>query len=444
MIFVNLNSFKQTAINVFNNEEFYTSITETLPFIRVDGNSRSNGQSVSPPVPTLWCFDSNLINLLETQSNEPGYYYFGFVKKLSHEKIDLFKAVETFNYSFFTSTIQNNVLKTTGSMAVPVLLPFIEKENHSVFMSAIWRVSAFTFVPFFIYTDLSPINIGGPLFMQSLRLSVSESSDVNCEFQFTGGALIPKSITGFSSSLPNSYIPQSVDDTPYDNMPTLKQNNNTYRSAKIYDCLLAITPNLQNAVGTGATNLYTNNAPLISWMSGQDFQIIEMSLNINQDIHIDYTANDGVLKNVLDGPAYISLKNRKVSGHITFISAKNLSVIYNFNLGSIYSQTENYNPQNATSMLMYFGGPFYYPMKNVVFQQFNVELNAAEATYKHTIEFFALLQPTKETDYYKQNIFDLDFNTIFEDPIDGTLKTAPQMEQSEESVPITPSQNPNQ
>jgi hypothetical protein len=416
MIFANLNSYKQVAINVVNDERFFM-IRETLPFIRTIGFGQDVGEAKEPFVPTFWCFDAEKYQVLSNYSSDDTRYFFGLVKELSQSPLNLFEPVDTFNYTKFTNTILNDVLKTEGKISIPILFPFTKGENHSMFMEAVYRISAFTFVPFFIYTDVVPNNIGGPLFLKNFNISVKGESDVSCSLDFIGGALPPESLSAAS------YVPEDVMDQGY---PTLRQNDHTYRTSRVYDCALVITPDIQSALGAGSTNFYGSNSPIISWMSQQDFQIIEMSLNIEQIIDLKYTANDGTFKKVLDGPAYISMKERKASGTIVFISARDLSTIYNTTLQDLFSQSSPYTLVNVTSMLMYFGGPFYYPMKNVIFQQFKVDIQPDQATYMHTISFIALLQPTNIQIYYKQNIFDLDFDQIFLSDIDGTLKTEKQ------------------
>lgn len=396
MIFANVNSYKQIALYVL--PAAAASTAETLSFLGVDRNGEANGAAKSYGAPKLWFFDPDKINQMLTVLSFEEFFHFGFAKSLEHEKIELYKAVDTFNYTKFNALPCNNALKTQGLIHVPVLLPFTQYENHSEFMECIYRISISVFAPFFIYTDLEPNNLGGPLFLESFSISVNDAQDLECSLKFQGGTIVPDILGG------RPYF----NDVNDQGTPTLRQNNQTYRTAKNYDCVLIIG---DIATVDATQGFYNSLGEQIAWMSGQDFEIVEMSLNINQELDLKYTANDGFTKTLFDGPSFISLKERKVSGSITIISATDLSLFY-----------YNYD-KNIQSLTMYFGGPFFYPMKNVVFQPFKMELQADQSTYRHKIDFIALVQPTSNKNYFKQNVFDLFIDGL---PIDGTLKTNPQ------------------
>ena len=61
------------------------------------------------------------ITALDLKNNN---YRLGMLENLTIDKIDFFKPVETFTYSNYISSLQSNSLKTSGSMTIPVILPF--------------------------------------------------------------------------------------------------------------------------------------------------------------------------------------------------------------------------------------------------------------------------------------------------------------------------------
>jgi hypothetical protein len=395
----NTTFIKKIAVAMLNNPIFFDQ-EENLQFLYAQPANY---------IAYLDFFNKNKIELLKNFSRKETNYKLGTVEDFSIDAIDINSPIDFFNYRNFSYTYKNDVLKTKGTLKVPGVLPFIKDDYNSIFQEYIWNLSLWPFVPFFIYTDLDPINLGGPLFLTSFTIDSKANSPVDINLSFEGGTTIPESYKSKTASYLSSfsrYLPQNID---FSETETQK----TYRYSKSHDCFLTI--NVIEAEPEQEQNIAEKHNNDINWMSGQDFFITSMSLKVENSVDTVYTANDGITKNLLDGPKSIGLKKRTVTGSITFEAARDFSAIYN-----------GINP-GAISLVMYFGGPFYYPMKNVIFQNFDSKLNSGSSTYLHSIKFFALAQPTNLSKWYEQNEFDLDIQSIFfEGTFDGTLKTNPQ------------------
>ena len=143
----------------------------------------------------------------------------------------------------------------------------------------------------------------------------------------------------------------------------------------------------------------------------QGINIIHASLTISNDITLEWTANDGVTKNLADGVKYLSIKKRKVSGKFKFIATENL---------------ENYfNASANKEFILYFGGPFYYPMKNVTINVFSLEIDPNTGSFIHEVEFLALAQTSNYKQYYLQNEFNI-FHRGLYNPITAEVYVTPQ------------------
>jgi hypothetical protein len=247
-------------------------------------------------------------------------------------------------------------------------------------------MSLFPFVPSFFITDLTLNNLGQPLFLEKFNISVNDNSPVNISMNFKGGI--------------NIYN----DDLKIEN----NIESGVYRNSKIYDCFLAISLPHQDKVKT-TENLYETSK---TWLiQNKNIFISGMSLSIDNELKYTFTANDGDNKTVDQGVKFISMKKRNVSGTISFNATTTLTDLF-------YSS--NKNGKNI-SLTMYFGSTFYYPLNNVILQQFDVELSGDQASYVHKLKFIAILEPTDNIEYFKQNQFDVDFS-LLQKPFDGKLK----------------------
>ena len=412
MILFSPSSLKRVAIALYNNQTFYNENFEYMPFINVHANTIP-ANTVKKFTPSFDFFNESLQGVLSETAKDEANYNFGLVNSLNINEIKFFEPVDTYNWSKFISSPLNNALKTKGKISLPVILPYTEEQPNSKFLKQIWRLGIYWFVPFFLSTDVYPQNIGAPLFVE--RFSISASDSVSIDLDFIGGS---------SYALPKDlYTNKSWIDFKdyYDTAATgvgITDFRSVYRVAKTYDCLLLLgqTPFKENSESNksvenvGITSFYDTYSPLATSIAVQGNNIYGMQLTVDNKLEEKYTANDGVNKNIADGMRYIALKSRSVSGSIDFIASQNL--------------TEYFAGVNKT-LVMYFGGPFYFPMENVIFQVFSLDISADKSSYTHKVSFTALLQESAYPEYYKQNEFNVHLDGLFGMPT-GEIYVKPQ------------------
>ncbi len=387
MIF-NPSSLRRISIAIHKESSFYEQNFSYIPFLNLTGNNFFNANrsvlipkdSVKVSVPGLDLFNKSAIQSLKATAENPESYYLGSFTKFSIDPINIFTPVNTFTYSKFVSSYKNDSIKTVGSFSCNVMLPFNSDNYYSYFAVILWRLSVFYFVPFFINTDVPAKNLGGPLFVESFEISASAGNDVGINVQFEGG----------SSILPPD---------PYqDRITTPEGLGKIYRTAKIYDCVIVCGFNGLSSNDVETQGVYTSTEPFRQSFSIQGVNIISMNLSIKNEIELKFTGNDGVTKSLEDGAKFIASKGRTVEGTFVFTNTKNFS--------------EYFEAGTNKELILYFGGPFYYPMQNVSIQSFKLDISADGASYEHTIKFLALLQPSVHNEYYKQSEFDINYQGL--------------------------------
>lgn len=413
MILYRPSSNNKTAIFLYKNNLFFENNFSYIPFL--------NHQEVYVKVPSFDYLLSDSVASMNAEILDTSNFIFGAVKSLKINGIDYYSPVDTFTYSDFISTPMNNVLKTSGSFLSPGLLPFVEGNQISMFQEVLWRLAVYPFLPFFLYTDMAPSNIGGPLFIKTFNISVEDKSGVDIQVDFEGGVSVKSPDPG---SIDSEEFPFT--DTYYSEIATspLDRINESFshRVTKIYDCLFGIPIDLSVTTSVGIYTSYYNQR---YWYSNQNnVNITSMKLSINQELKLTWTSNDGIYKNIIDGIRCVSMRKRTVSGNIKFIASTDLTFVF------------SKPKQRIQELVMYFGGPFYFPMKNVNINIFSASLNAETGYYEHELSFFAMLQPPPERNYtplyspndmdwYKLNIFNISYEGIFRD-FEGNIYVEPQ------------------
>jgi hypothetical protein len=410
MTIFNPSVLKKIAIAPYLNQLFYDQSASLLPFL----NATVDHFYAKTPAPFVDCINGQQIADFQIHASNQDNYIFGVCENFSINSIPYYKSIKTFTYSDFFAQPQNNVLITEGNIKIPMVFPYTTESVFAKFLESIWRIAIYPFVPFTLYTDMSPVNLGGPLFSKKFLITVDESSPVSMGLDFIGGTAIlppsPGSIDANNFPFTDNYVAGiSTDGITYN-------ATFSYRTAKAYDCLFGIPVpiDIDSIVG-----IYSGYNASSGWYSNQtDTNIISMSLSIDQEIVLVFTGNDGVFKNIADSVKYISMKHRTVSGNIKFISSINLEHIYK-------------NPKDKIQeLILYFGGPFYFPMKNVTIDFFSSELQPQNGSFLHDIKFIARLQaPTIEDDvdinlnptpWYQLNEFDISYLGLYE-PITGAI-----------------------
>lgn len=389
---VNPASLKRISIAMHNLPSFFENSKTIMPFLyEIAGNIPVN-------VPCLDMYDDAAYYELLYTAGFSDNYYMGMIESMNINGIDLYGAVNTFTYSKFLSLPLNNKIMTEGSLSVPVLFPYDGNEFNSYFLEILWRLSVYPFVPFFLNSDMYPQNIGGPLFVKSFKIGSGDGKPTMINIEFTGGSYITP---------PNPYADNGLS-TYLTGYGTTEGWRTVYRGAMNYDSLISMTLNTEIDTSVGINSAYGN---LASALVVSGLNIKDINLTVDQEIHKVYTANDKIFKFLGEGVKYISMKSRKVQGSISFVSSSDLT--------SYFLSGKN------KEMVMFFGGPFYYPMKNVSIQVFSSTLAGDGVSFMNEVKFLALLQESNYPQYYKQNEFDIHYEGLYE-PISASVYATPQ------------------
>lgn len=376
MIIVNPGSLHRVAIAVYSNTSFYNQQTSKVPFLNFEQKENADANTIS--VPYIDIHDLIRNSNLHQFGADGGNYIFGLVKNLNIDPIIINKAVNTNTYSNFITQIKSDNYFTGGKLNIPVL---ITNQNYTSdlenFYNQIWKLGVLYFLPFYIYTDISPTNLGGPLFVTEYKISVSDNGPVEIDINFTGGL---------------KYIPPDYIEPPV--------FQGEYRTAKSYDCLVVPTPD----PSTRVTNPYVSLANQASYLNSNVFYLKSASLTIDNKISKKFTANTlNSSQQISDGVKYIALSKRTVKGTISFLASVDLLLIYS-DPGVLIQ-----------SLTLYFSGPFIFQMDNLYINFFGSEVSGDGDSFVHTLDFEAFVIPTtsdEKLSYWQQNEFNIGISTV--------------------------------
>lgn len=394
---INPASLQKISLMVYNRESFYNQGFTYVPFLNVFSNIISPS-SVKMLLP-IYDFENNSLNQsLRILAEEPDNYYLGLIKQLSVDSIEFYQPVETYSYGNYISMPQNNVLKTSGKISIPGILPYNSNNYNSYFQELIWKLGAYMFVPFFFNSTIKPNNIGGPLFVNTFSIDLSENGSVNIDIGYLGGTLILP---------PQNYGDNGLQDIIYSS--GIGTNSQIFRTIKNYDCFVMLNVNDDLDGFIGVSSIYSSYNYNTIYVEGNN--ISSISLQIDNQLEAQYTSNDGVNKTIKSGMRYLAQKDRIITGSLTFKTSSKLN--------------DRFLASTNNSLVLYFGGPYYFPMRNVSIQPFGLNVSGGDATYTHTIKFNALLQSSNSLNYYQKNQFDLNINGLFSTP-SAQVYTTPQ------------------
>ena len=379
MIIVNPGSLHRVAIAVYSNTSFYNQQTSRVPFLNFEQKENADANTIN--VPYIDIHDLIRNSNLQQFGADGENYIFGLVKNLNIDPIIINKAVNTNTYSNFITQIKSDNYFTGGKLNIPVL---ITNQNYTSdlenFYNQIWKLGVLYFLPFYIYTDISPTNLGGPLFVTEYKISVSDNGPVEIDINFTGGL---------------KYIPPDYIEPPV--------FQGEYRTAKSYDCLVVPTPDPSAQV----TNPYVSLANQVSYLNSNVFYLKSASLTIDNKISKRFTANTlNSSQQISDGVKYIALSKRTVKGTISFLASVDLLLIYS-DPGVLIQ-----------SLTLYFSGPFIFQMDNLYINFFGSEVSGDGDSFVHTLDFEAFVIPTtsdEKLSYWQQNEFNIGISTVLGD-----------------------------
>ena len=379
MIIVNPGSLHRVAIAVYSKTSFYDQQTSKVPFLNFEQKENADANTIN--VPYIDIHDLIRNSNLQQFGADGGNYIFGLVKNLNIDPIIINKAVNTNTYSNFITQIKSDNYFTGGKLNIPVL---ITNQNYTSdlenFYNQIWKLGVLYFLPFYIYTDISPTNLGGPLFVTEYKISVIDNGPVEIDINFTGGL---------------KYIPPDYIEPPV--------FQGEYRTAKSYDCLVVPTPDPSAQV----KNPYVSLANQVSYLNSNVFYLKSASLTIDNKISKRFTANTlNSSQQISDGVKYIALSKRTVKGTISFLASVDLLLIYS-DPGVLIQ-----------SLTLYFSGPFIFQMDNLYINFFGSEVSGDGDSFVHTLDFEAFVIPTtsdEKLSYWQQNEFNIGISTVLGD-----------------------------
>jgi len=378
MIIVNPGSLHRVAIAVYSNTSFYNQQTSRVPFLNFEQKENADANTIN--VPYIDIHDLIRNSNLQQFGADGENYIFGLVKNLNINPIIINQAVNTNTYSNFITQIKSDNYFTGGKLNIPVHIG-ISSQNYTSdlenFYNQIWKLGVLYFLPFYIYTDISPTNLGGPLFVTEYKISVSDNGPVEIDINFTGGL---------------KYIPPDYIEPPV--------FQGEYRTAKSYDCLVVPTPDPSAQV----TNPYVSLANQVSYLNSNVFYLKSASLTIDNKISKRFTANTlNSSQQISDGVKYIALSKRTVKGTISFLASVDLLLIYS-DPGVLIQ-----------SLTLYFSGPFIFQMDNLYINFFGSEVSGDGDSFVHTLDFEAFVIPTtsdEKLSYWQQNEFNIGISTV--------------------------------
>lgn len=266
--------------------------------------------------------------------------------------------IETFNPVTAFSKETNSNLKTNNSLTI---VPVVDENgNNGLFTNGLTVIRDCFIYPAYpvVFSSSVPENIHyGPLFAESLSIkaTASKSGVVSLDARFIGGR-----------SIKTEYRPlQSIAEQ-------------TFRRTSFYDAAFDFNLSIDESDWQTTKQKFFNRNNKIDM--DDLVKIISISLNVNQNFDFVVTSNY-LNKNNEQGPKYIHLKSRTVEGSITFISRRS-----NFIRPLVFRQGAN----DVSSLILFFGEPFYFPMQNVVWQKPSISASASEdGLFVHEYSFIA-------------------------------------------------------
>lgn len=285
-----------------------------------------------------------------------------------------------FSFSPLININVNNVIQSIFSSSFQGLNQFVNDQAAAELV--MYFASKIPLYPLMVCSSINSHYSFGPVFLSSMNINVGGKGSlglVNIDCSFTGGkAIISPEIDLFKKRRPSfePVVYNSMNDLQGNEIPENATNfgnsginfdYHRYRSASLLDVIVykEYFPNFQDLI-------IEAQKPQITVPKEK---IINVSLNISQTIDLDYTIPryDDIEFNDSFGPRFASLRKRTVSGSITY-----------------YGFTEREKMPRTSGLTLYFGGPFYYPMKNVDWSNPTINIDPGGG-YTHTYNFIARL-----------------------------------------------------
>ena len=309
-----------------------------------------------------------------------------------YSKLNSFYPLAVDNHLKFSGQYYNN------NLTFAPLIPDYGTNQQLSAEKIIYKASIMPLMPLAFMSTIEAHESFGPSFLSSLSISLSSVGsipmvDIRCSF--IGSKLL--------KIVKPSYIPSpTISSKDIINLPlagsgsyTISEStsdfNKVYRSATIIDCLF--DPNMCHS---SLSSLVRKMSSITNINNVSRDRIVEMSLEINNEIEMVYTQPTYGYTIVDDnvGPTFAQLSSRTVKGSFT-----------------VYSIEPNYiTPSYEGGVTFYFGGPFFYPIRKVNFNNPTTEIKPGGG-YLHKVTFTAKLPFI--TGFYNSSYPVSEFNISF-------------------------------
>lgn len=414
--------YNNYILNIKPSSAYAFFVSELLP---LNGNYKSFMQTTTGiPInrrrsKNLNTFCMNLRNLARSLSSEIDnnsrhvIYFDANIEKFNPLFVsafddDLGSNVYSKLNSFYPLAIDNH-LKFSGQLYNNnfTFAPLISDTTANEQLAAektIYKASIMPMMPLGFVSTIEAHESFGPSFLSSLSINLSSVGsipmvDIRCSFVGSKLIKIIKPSFNITPTIEQKEIINlTVAGTGTSGVLTTNESSynfkNVYRSATIIDCLFD-----PNECHTSLSGFKKKMLAITNINNVSRDRIVEISLDINNEIEMVYTQPTyGYV--ILDdnvGPSFAKLNSRTVKGSFT-----------------VYSIEPSYiTPSYENGITFYFGGPFFYPIKKVNFNNPTTEIKPGGG-YLHKVTFTAKLP--YRTGFYAYNLPVSEFNINF-----GTL-----------------------
>ena len=256
--------------------------------------------------------------------------------------------IDTFNpVSTFTNPNSSSLTSETKLEFFPIITSNPEVTTTNASNRTIYNCCVYPAYPVVFTSSIASNTHYGPVFASTISISINEKQPVRMDLSFRGGkSLKPEKKEQVELTIDNYYRTLSFYDFSY-----------AYQVFNTEEDFL---------------NFYKNS-------TAQSRNTAERIINIQLDIENKYVftstarnLNKTSFNSIEQGPKFIQLNERTVSGSITYISDSSDFVV-----------------PNSTALTLHFGDIFYFPMEKIYWQKHTVDVTAAK-NYTHTFKFVAV------------------------------------------------------
>jgi hypothetical protein len=256
--------------------------------------------------------------------------------------------VDTFNpVSTFTRTTASDLRLDSRLEFSPIITSNKNVTTTNSSNKIIYNSCIYPAYPVVFTSTIASNTHYGPVFASNISISINEKQPVKINVDFVGG--------------------RSLKPDKKEQIPLTKDNY--YRTLNFYDFSYAYQV---FDTEEDFLNFYKNST---AQSRSTAERIIDVKLEIRNTYNFTATArnlNKTSYVTIEQGPKYIQLFERTVSGSITFIS-----------------DSQDFVVPNSNALTLHFGDIFYFPMEKIYWQKHTIDVTAAK-NYTHTFKFIAV------------------------------------------------------